>query len=244
MSISLLLLIIVTIDTMVEKKKLLYCITKSNWGGAQRYVYELATHFAKAEKEKYDVAVALGLPAEASAKAGGEGVLKEKLEEAGVRVIAIPGLKRDVGADEARVFSRLYKIFKTERPDIVHLNSSKIGGLGALAARFAKVPRIIYTVHGWTFREEWRSRFQIFLIKFFSWLTILFSYKVIAVSDYDALQARELPFVREKIVTIKNSIDAPKFLSRVEARKTLSEILSSLPLPYSFADILHGKRIS
>jgi len=26
-----------------NKKKILYCITKANWGGAQKYVYDLAT---------------------------------------------------------------------------------------------------------------------------------------------------------------------------------------------------------
>ena len=38
-------------------KKVLFCITKSNWGGAQRYVYNLATNLPK---EAYTVSVALG----------------------------------------------------------------------------------------------------------------------------------------------------------------------------------------
>ncbi len=35
------------------RKKILYVITKSNWGGAQRYVYDLATAYAP----DYDVVV-------------------------------------------------------------------------------------------------------------------------------------------------------------------------------------------
>ena len=67
-----------------QKKKILYCITKSNWGGAQRYVYDLATGISR---EKYEVAVVLG----------GNGKLKEKLEMAGIRTIPISALQRDVG---------------------------------------------------------------------------------------------------------------------------------------------------
>ena len=40
----------------LARKKILFIITKSNWGGAQRYVYDLATSLPK---EKYEVAVAL-----------------------------------------------------------------------------------------------------------------------------------------------------------------------------------------
>ena len=50
------------------RKKVLIVITKSNWGGAQRYVYDLATNLPK---EHFAVAVALG----------GEGELKQQLEK-------------------------------------------------------------------------------------------------------------------------------------------------------------------
>ena len=68
----------------IKKKKILFCITKSNWGGAQRYVYDLATNLPR---DKYEVAVVLG----------GNGKLKEKLELAGIKTISISSLKRDVG---------------------------------------------------------------------------------------------------------------------------------------------------
>ena len=48
--------------------KILYIITKSNWGGAQKYVFDLAQN---AVKKDFEVAVALG----------GEGELKKKLQE-------------------------------------------------------------------------------------------------------------------------------------------------------------------
>ena len=44
-------------EKKATKQKILYIITKSNFGGAQRYVYELATNIPKG---KFDIAVAFG----------------------------------------------------------------------------------------------------------------------------------------------------------------------------------------
>ena len=60
--------------------KILYGITKSNFGGAQRYVYELAQ---EAKKQRHDVVVLCGP----------EGGLVERLRERDIRVITIKSLK-------------------------------------------------------------------------------------------------------------------------------------------------------
>ena len=59
-----------------HRKKLFICITKSNWGGAQKYVYDIATNVPK---ERFDVSVLLG----------GDGELKRRLDEAGYRTILL-----------------------------------------------------------------------------------------------------------------------------------------------------------
>src|SRR6516165_10637843 len=46
---------------------------------------------------------------------------------------------------------RLEKIFREQKPDIVHTHSGKAGILGRLAARRASVPVIIHTIHGPSF---------------------------------------------------------------------------------------------
>ena len=111
------------------KKKLFLVITKSNWGGAQRYVYDLATSFS----DRYHVTVVLGEPRNDTVESG-KGVLLERLRSRGIKTVTIKELKRDISiSEEIIAFWKLIKIFWKERPDIVHLNSSKIGGLGALA---------------------------------------------------------------------------------------------------------------
>jgi glycosyltransferase involved in cell wall biosynthesis len=194
-----------------QKKKILYVITKSNWGGAQRYVYDLAVKFS----EKYDVSVALG----------GNGLLKTKLDEVDIRTVPLPFLGRDISLfADIRTFKKLVELFKTEKPDIIHVNSSKIGGLGALAGRIAKVPNIIFTAHGWAFREE-RPEYQKIVIKFLSWLTIILSHKVITVSERDEREALAMPFAKNKIRLIHNGIKESEVLEKDEARKEILEHL-------------------
>ncbi len=126
---------------MSGRRKILLVVTKGNWGGAQRYVYDLATELPVDQFEPVVVA-------------GAGHALPTRLAAAGIRTIALPKLERDINwRQEAATLAALVKIFWRERPSVVHLNSSKIGGLGALAARLALVPRIIFTAHGWPFHE-------------------------------------------------------------------------------------------
>ncbi len=186
---------------MPKKEKILFVITKSNFGGAQRYVYDLATHLPK---EKYDVAVVHGTAGEAADEPG---LLFHLLTNAGIRTIYIPGLGRDVSIlRDVRALRALIHIFQDERPDIVHLNSSKIGGLGALAGRIARVPRIVYTAHGWAFREA-RNVLMRTAIWLVSLATILLAHATICVSEADRRAFARIPFARRKIARIYNGID-------------------------------------
>ena len=185
----------------MNKKKVLYVITKSNWGGAQRYVYDLA---ASLPKEEFEVVVALGGTGEADALAG---QLQQRLEVAGVRTIFVRSFMRDISASkELNVLSELIQLYKKERPDVVHLNSSKAGGLGSLAARMAGVKKIIFTAHGWPFWEK-RSAPARAAIWCVSWITVLLSHKTIVISNYDLRVARHMPFTRHKLVRIYNGIN-------------------------------------
>lgn len=194
------------------KIKVLFVITKSNFGGAQKYVYDIATNL---NSDRFEVSVATG----------GTGLLIQKLKEKQIRIIPILSLSRDVDtASDIRAFFALLFLFIKEKPDVVHLNSAKAGGIGALASRFASVPKIVFTAHGWAFNED-RSALQKIVIKFFSWLTITLSHKTIAVSDAVKNDTRKWPLVNKKIVVIKNGINEPDFYTKEEARaKIFSKI--------------------
>lgn len=202
--------------------KILYLITKSNFGGAQRYVFDLATEM---QKHGEDVVVAFG----------GDGTLATKLADAGVKTIRIPKLERDVNLlDDIKTFFFLIKLYNTERPDIIHLNSSKIGALGALAGRFyntwifvskifgksGDTARIIFTGHGWAFNEE-RSDVERFIIGAVHWLTIKLAHQTIAVSNKTREQVSVLPFSWHKLVVIHNGVGGLTFLPRDTAQKKI-----------------------
>lgn len=184
-------------------KKILYVITKANWGGAQRYVFDLATSLPK---EEFEVAVAFGQP----------GLLAQKLQEAGVATRPIQSLQRDVSAwADIKSFFELYWLFLKESPDVVHLNSSKAGAVGAWAAWLAGVRRIVFTAHGWPFRER-RSAPARAALWLASWCTALASSAVICVSEHDLAQAKRMPFVGSKAVRVHNGI-GPMALGSGEA---------------------------
>lgn len=198
------------IDAM-SKKRVLFVITKGNWGGAQKYVFDLATALPK---NSHDVSVAFGVP----------GKLGEKLTESGIRTLIINSLQRDMNPLlDVQSFFSLYSLFKKERPDVVHLNSAKIGGLGTLAARLAGIPTIIFTAHGWTFNED-RGALAKLIIRFLSWLTILFAHRVIVLGEREYNQALAFPFVTDKkIIKIPLGSMSPTFKDREPARALISQ---------------------
>ena len=201
---------------MGQKKKILYIITKSNWGGAQRYVYDLATRLPK---DGFETVVACG----------GEGELVARLRDAHVRVIPLPTLTNEVNT---RIFPTLLRIIKTESPDILHLNSSKVGILGSIAGRIVRVPRIIFTAHGWAFNED-RGSLARFVIKMIHYATIMLSHATIAVSR--SMNAQIKPrFLKKKMILIYNGLSPISFLAREEARRTILD-RTGIPIPeYTF----------
>lgn len=192
--------------------KIAYVITKANWGGAQRYVFDLAVG---AKERGHDVVVITGKP----------GVLTDKLAAEGIRAVTLGFSQHRTFIADLLTFGPLFsflRVFRAERPDIVHVNSAKAGGLGSLAARLTRVPMIVFTAHGWEFNAP-RSRLSRIGIRFFSWLTTLLSHKTIAVSDAIRRDAARWPFTRKRIAVIPNGITCPLSVPREQARKILSE---------------------
>lgn len=197
-----------------SKKKVLFLITKSNWGGAQRYVHDLAIGLPG---DRFEVAVALG----------GDGPLAEKLREARIRVIPIPSLERDVSIIKDVVsFFDILAIARIERPDVFHINSSKAGIMGSLIGRLVGVRNIIFTAHGWAFNED-RPSWQRLIFKFVHWLSILLSHRTIAVSE-EVKRQMDWPWAQEKMIVIRNGRNIKDQLNREEARAYLIEKEPSL----------------
>ena len=121
--------------------KILYVITLSELGGAQSFVCNLANMEALAGHEVMVVS-------------GGQGEAWENLDSR-VHVRILKELQREIGWRDALTVLNLLRVRWNFHPDIVHLNSSKIGMMGRLVF---KPSRIVYTVHGFdSMRKTYRK---------------------------------------------------------------------------------------
>ena len=109
------------------------------------------------------------------------GVLQMVGEREGVRVVNVP-MHREISplADLKSLFA-LVRLFKKERPDIVHSNTPKARLLGMIAAMLCRVPNRIYTVTG--LRFETTSGLLRFVLKTMERITCLCATKVIPEGD-------------------------------------------------------------
>lgn len=190
-----------------SKKKILFLITKSNWGGAQRYVYDLATNL---NPSLFEVVVALG----------GDGELYTKLTQARIRTVTIPGLQRDISlSGELRASFAVAKILKKEKPDVLHVNSSKAGAIGTLLGRILRVQKIVFTAHGWAFNED-RPTWQQFLFKVVHYLTVLQSHTTITVS-HGLKQQLNWTGIQKKMHTVHPGRALSELKTKSEARGIL-----------------------
>lgn len=181
-----------------RRPAILYVVTLSEWGGAQRYVHDLAVRL----RGEFEVAVAC---------APG-GPLVHRLRAAGVAVHEIPALVRSIRPlTDLRALWQLYRLMRRLKPDIVHCNSSKAGVLGRLAALLAGVPVRLFTAHGWAFTEGRPFR-QRWLLARVEGLAALASTHIICVSEHDReLALRFRVAGPERLTVIHNGVDPAPF---------------------------------
>jgi len=194
---------------MAQPSKILYLVTQSEWGGASRYVFDLATHFAS----DYKIAVA----------AGGNDELFTKLSEKNIENYKLKNLVREINLiKDIKAYFEIKKLIRKIKPDILHLNSSKAGVIGAIAGRHTNVKKIIYTVHGFVFNEPmagWQKQIYIWAEKF----SAKYKDKLICVSEYDRQTGIINKITSEnKLITINNGIEPIDFLSKAAARQKLN----------------------
>lgn len=176
--------------------------------------------------------------------------LFDEAKKRGIRTIVAHHLKRSINPyHDLLAFFELRRIIRTEKPDIIHLNSTKAGILGTLASPCNrehvtgnktavsapslspdyklstinyKLPRIVYTVHGFVLNEAINGAKK----AFYGLLERLAGKRrdwTIAVSKEDSqaiLQGRCAD--PRKLSVIENGIEPIDFLGRRSARQQLN----------------------
>ncbi|MDY8136288.1 glycosyltransferase family 4 protein [Aquimarina sp. 2201CG5-10] len=78
---------------------------------------------------------------------GGD-VLDYVSDQEGIRVIPVEMTRKITPFKDIKAVYQLYKIFKKEKPDIVHSHTPKAGTLSMIAAKLAGVPHRLHTIAG------------------------------------------------------------------------------------------------
>ena len=186
----------------MTRPRVLLAITKSELGGAQRYVEQLVRLLPRHDFEPV-------------LACGGDGWLVARAREAGARAIQVRSLslaRTFRGLSELLALRELCGIVREGAFSVVHGNSTRAGWLVRLAAHRARIPAVVFTAHGFFFEERmtwWRQQTYAAAER----LAARWSDAIITVSESDrqaALGARICG--PEKLVTIRNGLDQDHLL--------------------------------
>jgi glycosyltransferase involved in cell wall biosynthesis len=202
-------------NTINRKIKVLQIITRSDWAGAQRIVYEICKGIKENFSSEIEVEVAMG----------GDGPLFKLLEEIGVKTHKMEYLRRPINpVSDIKAYRTLKKLIKEGGYDVVHCHSSKAGLIGRLAAESSNIKNIIYTVHGWwgvTQYKGLKKKFILFVERFMAKRTS----KLVFVCNKDKEYAKSNRIGEDtQYEVIVNQITVPKFTKgKLRAMLNLSD---------------------
>ncbi len=225
-----------------RKNKVFILVTLGEMGGAQKYVQDMASGLVAT----YDITIGSGV------ETGDE--LLAWAREKRIQTVHFPHLKRGLAFGTLPALSDfpfwidLVRHLRKERYDIVHLNSSKVGYLGALATFFVPHVKTVFTVHGWAYEDPTVSQ------KGRKWLWVAvnkfgayFLDRIILISHSyfeSALHHHIAP--PRKLFVVHNGFDpkSVKFLTKEEARERLTErrsVPSGVPVIGTIANLYYTK---
>lgn len=197
--------------------RVLHLITQAEFGGAQKYVLELAIHIG----DSYQTSVAAG-----ELKKSKE--LLIRLKHKGIETHNLKHVCRSISPiKDVLGLIELTKLILKLKPDIIHLHASKMSVLGSFAAclakRFSKdnyKPIVIYTAHGWVFTEK-ISRLRATFYEWAERYTAPLKDKIIVLSELDkklAIDRKIAPASRLKVIPNGVRIATKDLLDKKQAR--------------------------
>ena len=134
------------------------------------------------------------------------------LESDGIRHVELPSSTRGMNPlADLKAAWQLWKILRTERPDILHTHNPKPGLYGRVVGRLAGVPIVVNTVHGLyaTPSDRWLKRAVVYALEA---IASRFSDGELVQSEEDAQTMRRLRIApRRRIHHLGNGVDLARF---------------------------------
>ena len=155
---------------------------------------------------------------------GPEGDLIPDARNAGIRVIEIDAMRREIHPwRDWQSYRALRRCIREIKPDIVHTHSSKAGIIARKAAKNEHVPKIVHSIHGLPFHDyerPWLNKLYIALERNAAKYTDLIMCVADAMTD-KAVAAGVAP--REKFVTVYSGMDVEPYLHGHHDRAAVRE---------------------
>ena len=135
----------------------------------------------------------------------------KRIRQEGIKVETVKWVRELDPWNDLKALYALSRLFKNYRFDIVHTHTPKAGLLGPLAARLARIPLVVHTVHGFLFHDQmpvWKRRIFWLVEK----ITAVCSDYLLFQSSEDMDQANKTQISQfEKNIYLGNGIDVDKF---------------------------------
>lgn len=196
----------------MEKIKVVHVITRFDKGGSAENTFLTVKGL---DKSRYEVILVRGLSDESHMGAAESKAVEEGLREIqrkGIRIRTIPALIRKIQPlSDFHAFIDLVKIFREEKPHIVHTHTSKAGILGRWAAFLTGVPVIIHTPHGhvfWGYFHKYVTLIYVLLER----LTAKITDSIITLTEQEKRDHLRFQIAREyKFSVIHSGVEVNKF---------------------------------
>lgn len=188
------------------KKKVLI-IVESFGSGVFNFLVDLVNGIDK----EFDVVIAYGLREETLSN------FKDYFGK-NIKFIQVENFTRSINPKkDFKALKEIRKIVKEEKPDIVHLHSSKAGILGRLAVNGNKI-KMFYNPHGFSFLKKDDSKFKRGIYWTIEKITACINRKCIIVgcSKGEFLEAKKL---NKRAICINNGIDIKKLAMETDGIK-------------------------
>jgi len=187
----------------MKKIKVINPITRLIVGGAQETVIETCAYI---DQKRFATQIIAG------PQTGPEGELITEVQKKGIPLTIIPEIVREVNPVKDLIATfKLVNIFRREQPHIVHTHSSKTGIIGRWAARIARVPVIVHTVHGWAHHPYQKAPIRAMYI-FLERISVPFTDRLIAVSSLNVEKGlNDHIGSRDKYAVIHSCINIEQF---------------------------------
>jgi glycosyltransferase involved in cell wall biosynthesis len=160
--------------------------------------------------------------------ASAPGPFVQQIEAEGIPHVALEHASRSIAPrDDLLAARELYRLFRRLRPDIVHTHNPKPGVYGRIAARAARVPAVVNTVHGLyaTSDDRLGRRAVVYALER---VAASFSDAELVQNPEDIETLASLRVPRSRLTLLGNGVDLDRFAGPAERDETRRRIRAEI----------------